>query len=205
MKTKLFLLFLASVLFLQSSCEDNDCPTYKLPNATQTGDNTIGCLLDGNVCIPKSTLFGGITKRLCYNEQTGKMSFMIYFIESDIDLRCGIPRMSVYFGAENIVSTGVTSEFWASTFIDYNPNVVGGQQVRYYGNDPNYAPILPEISGIDGQLEITKLDRTNRIISGRFRFIAVALNDYTSKTYFTEGRFDIKYNADGSCIEGCSN
>lgn len=54
--TRYTLLFLSLILLSTSSCKDDDDtptnPVDQLPPATQTGENTFGCLLDGEVFIP---------------------------------------------------------------------------------------------------------------------------------------------------------
>lgn len=202
MKTKIILLLLVPSLFLQGSCirEDNGCPTYSLPKATQTGKNTIGCKVNGVVCVPrKAILLSPITKRLCYNDQTGDLSIRVDFLPTDKEYQCGINDMSVSLSADELFNTGVVNfESW-SAVVNITP--------QYQVSDEYH--FISHLSGLSAELRITKLDRTERIISGTFHFegyyIKSGVYDFSRKVYVTHGCFDILYNADGSCIEGYEN
>jgi hypothetical protein len=204
MKTIPFLLLL-SFLFLQGSCtrEDDRCPTYKLPPATQTGANTIGCKVNGQVCIPRiGGLFSPITKRLCFNEETRKLRLIFDFISQDNDFNCGIPRMYVMVNVDNVHIIGEVEVENMYAAVDIRPNL---QVSTMY----SYRSFFPDLTA---SLEITKLDKTNRIISGTFSFeeyevLSINGDEYVfgEKAYVTDGRFDFTYNEDGSCVEGYSN
>lgn len=194
MKPKLIMLLLA-VLFIMGSCKDEF--EYTLPSATQKGANTIGCKVDGVVCIPHgASIFSPYTKRLCYNVQNGNLNCGIYFIASDNDLSSGIPRMQVGFEIDSAMSVGSFHNFFASFVI--SPGGGGGISYEYHYNYKDF----PELTGV---LEITKLDKINHIISGRFNFEGYYISysgvyDFSKKTSVTDGRFDIKYNTNGSCV-----
>ncbi len=202
MKTKQYLLiaFAALLLFFQGSCEkDNKCPNYELPPATQTGANTIGCKVNGQVCIPKiAGLFSLKTKRLCYNEENGELNLYFYFIANDKDIECNYPRMSINLSADSISNEGVYNIFSSVVEIDYSDGG-GGSALHHYS-----------ATGYTGQLFISKLDKTSRIISGTFDYEAIRWiisdeYDFNQIAQVTEGRFDFTYNEDGSCVEGYSN
>jgi len=194
MKVKLHLLLFA-LLFTNISCEEEF--DYSLPHASQKGANTIGCKINGVVCIPHgASIFSPRTKSLGYNEQNGWLNCGIYFIATDNDLSLGIPRMQVSFGMDSIYNVGVFNDFFASFVI--SPEGGGGISYEYHYSHE----IFPELSG---RIEITKLDTVNNIISGRFSFEGYHINnsgeyDSSKKSYVTDGRFDIKYNEDGSYV-----
>jgi len=204
-KTKTILLLLVSALFLQGSCtkETDRCPTYKLPKATQTGENTIGCKVNGQVCIPKiSGLFSPTTKRMCYDENTGKLILTVYFIPNDKDIECGLYDLSLKLISDSIFAAGLIDSSSYSAMVDITPQY---QPSTMY----SYRSYFPDLTAT---LEITKLDKTNRIISGTFSFegyevLSINGDDYVfgEKAYVTDGRFDFTYNEDGSCLEGYSN
>ena len=58
MKTKprIIILLVLCILFIRCSSDDDNVnasdPVNQLPEATQTGENTFGCLLDGEAFIP---------------------------------------------------------------------------------------------------------------------------------------------------------
>lgn len=204
MKTKHYILiaFAAFLLFFQGSCgKDYGCPTYKLPSATQTGENTIGCLIDDVVMVP---LGGGIwspyTKQFRYNEETGEMWYKIRFTADEKDYECGYTRRTMIFSADSIFSEGEVDAYNFSSTVDITS--------EYQGNLKTYR-YRSTMTGISGILEITTLDKTNNIISGVFEFEAYrgTTDDYNpdDKINITKGRFDFNYCPDGGTIEGYTN
>ncbi|MEW5844959.1 MAG: hypothetical protein AB1777_01700 [Bacteroidota bacterium] len=193
MKSKLMLLFLAT-LFLSGSCEKEF--EYTLPPATQKGANTIGCKVNGVVCIPHGAIiFSPYTKRLCYNEQTGEIDLGVLFLPTENDIKNGIPRFGVSVRMDSIFSPGV--------FIDFSGTISIGYYDEHGGQLPDKEYYYTQ--NISGQLNITKLDKQNNIISGIFNFDGVLFLglgewDYSQLAKVTDGRFDIGYNEDGSCI-----
>jgi len=193
MKTKFHILLFA-LLFLSSACEEEF--EYVLPPATQKGANTIGCKVNGIVCIPHgAVIFSPYTKRLCYNEQTGEVDLGFLFLPTERDVKSKLPRMGVSLRLNSVFSTGVYGNFSGTISIGYYDEY-GGQlpdKEYYYMQD------------ISGQLNITKLDKQKNIISGTFSFDGVLFLgleewDYSQLSKITDGRFDIGYNEDGSCI-----
>ncbi len=207
MKTKhLFLIaFAALLIFFQGSCEKDEdgCPVYKLPEATQTGENTIGCKVNGQVCIPKiGGLFSPTTKELCYKEETGKLILDVYFIANDMDVSCGFISTRVRIAADSVFFAGEVDLLHIGAAVDIRPNLQVSTMYSYRSSFPD----------LTANLEITKLDKTNRIISGTFSFegyevLSINGDEYVfgEKAYVTDGRFDFTYNEDGSCVEGYSN
>lgn len=186
MKSKLMLLFLAT-LFLSGSCEKEE--EYELPPASQNGANTIGCRVNGKVCVPKSSgLFSPKTKLLSYNEDTGELHLSVYFLADDSDYSKGIPEMTVRIIAKDIFSVGIDSFYTASVEIE-TPRYTRGE---WYSYNSEYPELRTEF-------KITKLDKNNHIISGIFRFegIQVGGENFDSlnvkKVEVTDGRFDFVY------------
>jgi len=193
MKTRFHILLFA-LLFLSSACEEEY--EYELPSITQRGLNTIGCKVNGIVCIPHGAgIFSPYTKRLCYNEQTGEVDFGFLFLPTESNVKSKLPRMGVSLRLNSVFSTGVYDNFSGTISIGYYDEY-GGQlpdKEYYYMQD------------ISGQLNITKLDKQKNIISGTFSFDGVLFLgleewDYSQLSKITDGRFDIGYNEDGSCI-----
>ncbi len=207
-KTPIFLTLLALLLFFQVSCDkdENDCPTYELPPATQTGENTIGCLVDEVVLVPRrGGLWSPYTKQFRYNDETGEMFFWIRFLAKEKDYECGYQKISMRFAADSIFSEGkVEADKFGATANTY-PEYMGDLKIYRYRKTMHEIP--SEI-----KLKITKLDTTNNIISGMFYFEMYehisGLNDdfdFDSKLIITEGRFDFNYCPDGETIKGYSN
>ena len=205
MKTKKIIPLLALfilMLFLQGSCkkETDRCPTYKLPPATQTGANTFGCLVNDVVFVPR---FGGLFApkpiKFLYNEQTGELRFWIIFSANERDYQCGFPETDLDFSASEVFSTGKVEHGQYRAFVDYFP--IQFDRGESYG----YRNTLPNLNA---KLEITKLDTVENIISGVFEFEAsqdFPVINPEKILYVTEGRFDFRYNQDGSVVEGYSN
>jgi|GEM_PF-141820 len=201
-KTPIFLTLLALLLFFQGSCEkvDNDCPTYKLPPATQSGENTIGCLVDDVVLVPNRGRGWNVpyTKRFRYNEETGELFFWIIFYAEDKDYECGYHKTSMRFSANSIFNEG---EIEADKF-GVTTDIYPSGELKTY----RYRSFM---TGISSKLKITKLDTTKNIISGIFSFEAYrgTSDDYNpnDKLNVTEGRFDFNYYPDGSYVTGYSN
>ena len=198
-KTKTILLLLVSALFLQGSCkkETDRCPTYELPPATQTGANTIGCLVDGVVLIPKRTEWTWNQPTILsfkYNEETGELAFRIKFAASEKAHSCGYPETSLHFVAVDIFSDGNIEPNMFGAEIDIYQELYGSLKVYRFHSG---------LEGLTAGFEITKLDTTLNIISGTFYFDTYrGTQDYDpdDKLYITEGRFDFTYNQDGSPI-----
>lgn len=153
-----------------------------LPPATQTGAGTFGCLVDGEVWVPRVPL-GTVTYRdiealISEKDGTGGGggSCNLVDIEQQIDNSMEI-------------TTGITYFFSNKYCYPDNPGVAlrfkktNGQRYlsKYFDVDENC-------------VTITRLDTLNNIISGTFNFTAYndAINK-NDKVVITDGRFDLKY------------
>jgi hypothetical protein len=54
------------------------CRKDKLPEPTQTGKGTIGCLIDGKVFKPSGGPFSGPIKKCVYEERNGGHYFILF-------------------------------------------------------------------------------------------------------------------------------
>ncbi len=166
--------------FCFAACEKNKPDTdnpYGLPNATQSGKNTLGFLLNGEPWTPKG--FNG----------TGNLS-----IDLDFGYNNGIFNI---VGYRTINST--TEQFTIGisdslnlitvphTFTIFSNSVFG---VSYTKNPCDYFS-KESTTTAQGTLKITKLDQTNRIISGTFN--ATLSKNSCETILITDGRFDMKY------------
>ena len=170
--TKTYLLILFTVLlFAANQCQKEDLT--KLPPETQTGANTFGCYVDGELFIKAKDVFLSPTPRslsASYDKKNkdfyiraysaGKVDFISMRLN---EAEVNIPKPI----SETSVTKNVTKECWNFS----------GEEV--------------------GEIIITKLDTINNIASGRFRFQAQALCiDFVgdSIVFVTDGRFDVKLN-----------
>jgi hypothetical protein len=147
-----------------------------LPDATQTGANTFGCLLNGKVWLPKGN--------------DGTANFSVYY---DPSLMGGTLNVGTYryYGSGNndrdnmnLYSDSLTQE---GTYALYQKSTRGAIYSNWkacsYANDAT-------VPYKTGELVITKLDLTNGIIAGTFHF--TLYKPGCDSIRITQGRFDKK-------------
>ncbi len=169
--------FLLTVLF--ASCKKE---ITELPPATQTGANTFGAKVDGNMWIPQG--FGAFPANDILEARfTGPTSIMINarnFSRSPTET-----EFEIYIA--NITGPG--------TFT-FNTDVVRASATTNYAYYVK-RELTPQNEWITtsthtGTITITKLDPVNNIISGTFQFNALNMYNAPQPISVTEGRFDIK-------------
>lgn len=172
-------LILPLLLLLATNCKnDDDAPTNpidKLPPATQTGEQTFGCLINGEAFIPDS--FG-----------SGRPNAFYQFVDGAYTLVVRSSR-----GGGSMESVGLSG-------IDIEP-ISENLFLLASENSGNFTGIYLIGGGITldtttkdnnpGTLIITNFDEENFIISGTFEF--TVLDDDNNEIKITEGRFDVKY------------
>lgn len=173
----LFLVF-TFLLIIASSCK-KDANKDKLPPATQTGENTFGCLVNGKVYIPKGY------------DGTGRPNPHVQY---DYDLN-GQPFLSIethQYNNNNSVA-GIDLSFFNVVRTGYYP------MPYEFKFSLGSIEILADcgISNLDSSVQrwgggvITKLDIANSIISGTFD--CKFKRPQCDTVYITDGRFDIKF------------
>ena len=177
MKNLLFILF--TILTFSCCDKDDDKPKTeleKLPPATQTGAQTFGCLIDGKAFVPPK--FGTNAPKAFYQFVGGNYTLGINAATGGgnelrgLNIGClDAPLIS----ANNYI---LLEKFPPNYFGQYT--VAGGI-------------ILNGTSSINlpGNLNITRFDSANFIISGTFDFSV--LDDNGKKIKITNGRFDMQY------------
>ena len=163
-----------------SECKKHkpETPVEQLPPVTQSGKNTLGFLLNGQPWTPKGWS-GGTTNLSVYYDQTfrgGTFNITTYRqISQDDKQTFGIAMDSLQkigtYNSENISNLKFA-------FIDAIKNC----QIDYFD-----ASIFRK-----SKLIITKLDKTNQIISGTFD-VVLYKTGCGDTLKITEGRFDMKY------------
>ena len=165
-------------LFTFSKCEKEKADTSGLPAATQVGKNTLGCMLNGQPWTPQG------------NNGTANLS-----IDFDAGVANGVFGISAY----RIISTN-NREFFGIGIKDslnfYNApftiSLTNKNLYRFYFSNNNCTFFSTDLdTQVNGTLFISKLDRTNRIISGTFNAILTKAGCADIK--ITEGRFDMKF------------
>ena len=170
------LLVLASLLLLEA-CDlfkkSDPKPLseiQKLPPATQTGKNTMGCLINGKAMVPPTTVDLGAVYQQGILQITGGAD----------NPRQGI-AVVIYEINYGLLST---TSYQLNKFPDSYSEASfqkTASSLCIYGDKSTFA----------GFVSITKIDRTNYIVSGTFEFSTVTSGCDTLK--ITNGRFDIKY------------
>jgi hypothetical protein len=175
---KQFLLTIFSFIYFGSGCKK--LQENQLPDATQTGANTYGCLVNGNTWIPSGRAAGsGInaTSGGFFGTPDGKRNIFIKAYSSN-------DYIDVYL--KNIYQTGT---YLLNKNTDVHPNVaypesygayfVDGQD--YYVTDPTHT----------GAVIITYADTSTGIVSGTFEMHLYQKNS-GKIINITKGRFDYK-------------
>jgi hypothetical protein len=172
------LVFILSILSF--SCKKD---ISALPAPTQTGANTFGCKVDGQMWGPSGfglTITAPILEASYIDGRTiiiNARNFSSSPTESEFEIHL-----------MNVVTTGV---YPLNTTTQKYPNQSGNY--AYYVVR-KFTPLNEWItnSQYTGQVSITRTDTVNRIVSGTFQFQALNLYNTPQPVYVTDGRFDIK-------------
>ncbi|SHE75437.1 hypothetical protein SAMN05444278_10543 [Psychroflexus salarius] len=179
MKNLILLIAIGLTLCCCSNDDDNN-NGETLPPATQTGANTVGCLVNGEVFLPKSE---GINPAVVCNYEYEEGEFYFNLVFSDLR-GTGVKTVSVRTSEIALQADSTYSLDQDNTIFD---SFIGGGGL--YGiNATNY---FYTNSANTGELTITRLDLSNSIISGTFWFDAI--NDKGDIVEIREGRFDYQY------------
>lgn len=170
-----------SIIFLLLVTMGAGCEKEKeepqLPPITQTGKDTFGCLVDGDIWLPKLVLAfptqpkvsAGLVREYGYRmweigaSQGAASSF--YFGIYEDSLKLG----EINISTDEMYGNGIGLHFFSKD---------------YEGTSFDWRKGLPV------QFVVTKLDTVNKIVAGTFSFDAVNMSNDTVS--ITNGRFDIK-------------
>lgn len=186
---KLCLLLLVLGLLLTSSmkCKKEKTGIDALPLTTQEGKGTFGCLINGEVFLPKGNFsVAPITCTYQYSSSEGQNGY--YFILTITNI--GNPYTSRLQLLTDSVKFVENSIYKLQT---HQLNSKGVAFARYVKtkNDDFAEEKYNTKDQLEGELKITKLDEVQQIISGTFWFEAI--NDKGEKIEVREGRFDMNY------------
>ena len=176
------LLVLLTVALTLSCCNKDEDPTKKpidlLPPATQTGEQTFGCLINGEAFVPPT--FGNNAPSAFYQFVDGN-----YFLGISASINSS-PLKSIGVSSDAIsIQEDMSYQFTnengdnAAFFARY---LLGGGIYAEYTTNTIY----------NGSITITKFDVNKFIISGIFNFKAEEINNGET-VQITEGRFDLNY------------
>lgn len=180
---KRLLIILACFSFSLLSCKKHfainpsDNP-YGLPNATQSGANTLGFLLNGQAWTPKG--FNGTSNLSIdfdFGFNNGVFGISAYRIISDSN--------RLYFGIGIKDSLNFYSAPCSFQLTNYGLYRVyfSSNNCAFYSTDSN--------TSVKGTLTLSKLDRIHNIIAGTFD--ATLYKSGCDTIQITQGRFDMKF------------
>ncbi len=182
MKTTIKLLFVL-LITLTTSCQSDDDgggdPISQLPEATQTGEQTIGCLVNGEALLPNADGDMQCFYQFIDGEYFLGVSFSKRNSPASKNIRLSIKRVELIenqtylLDNDNSISEPFTGG--SGTFTQTENFIEGGEQ---YETNENAS----------GTLTITKL--SDGIISGTFEFTAQEITT-GALIEITEGRFDL--------------
>mgnify|MGYP003583432381 CR=1 FL=1 len=169
------LLILITTFTLCSCDKDNDKPTNpvsQLPPATQTGENTFGCLINGEPFVVSNT-----------SNQTAIYQDGGLLIGGQKNINNNLTQVSMFISEANIGAIIAENNIYV-----LNSNSV--PKGEYYIENQNCFYFTS--SNYTGSLMITKIDNINFIISGKFEFKSISEN-CADIINITNGRFDLQY------------
>ncbi|UUV22122.1 DUF6252 family protein [Paenimyroides aestuarii] len=184
---KIFLLFAVALLII-ACYKDDEAPQptpepteiEKLPPATQTGANKVGCLVNGKAFLPEGQLTGSSNPYCGYFHDAFSLVFNV--VKNNDNITANGTESVVVYSSNTFLEEGNTYVLQAE-----NSDHSGGYRV-FDRNDYQFYDTNDEYIG---ELHITKLDKTNNVISGTFWFDAV--NEQSKKVEIREGRFDMVF------------
>ncbi len=186
---KIILTACLAILLTAASCKknNNNSATDQLPPITQTGANTFGCLINGNVWLPKGYDGNFLNSRITVDPSyaDGDLTVRVYRIDNGIKVRMSLTSDSIK--TIGIYQIGTISR---TKFVLQKNNV---------DNSTNYCDVIqhtnggPNPSNISGFIKITRYDLTNRIFSGEFEITFNNTNcGFGEPVRITQGRFDYR-------------
>ena len=181
------LLMILIVISLTSACKKEKVkPIDELPEATQEGKNTFGCLVNGEAFLPKGGRFARPSPQCSYpflDNRSGRgYCFSLIASNKAEPNILKIVRLETYFKELE------ESKTYSLTVPGVKEEASGEYSVSTPRSLGEHYWVQPPVTG---ELRITKLDKVKRILAGTFWFDA--LNDEGEKVEVREGRFDMKY------------
>ncbi len=181
MKIRLYLI-LTVVLFIITSCsKEKDCdnPIDCLPSITQTGANTAGCLVNGEVLIPDGQ---GINTGSVLKAQ------YTYSGDGDDDFVFGLSIRDLTSGGSKMVLIQIRNKKLVEGEI-YELKSEDSNSIGFYNN--GYIGSYVTTDDHRGELIISHIDAASRTVSGTFWFDAADQDGETVEV--RNGRFDVFY------------
>lgn len=189
---------LAAVLILllttTCGCVKDRLEEDQLPPITQTGKNTFGCVIDGQVLIPKDgggLNLSGISNRsksftaFFPSDNTNNLTITVYNARDKAGGAIYIyiydlNKVGTYTLRNSEISYGNPAQLAYSHVSIIKPDITDNNNFYYLSYENS------------GSINISRYD--NDIISGTFSLKAVNENDSNDVIEITDGRFDIDHN-----------
>ena len=194
MKKNLMKYGIFMIMLCFASCSSCKKEIDALPSATQEGKNTFGCLIDGQAYVPNgggglissAPISGGYAYSSITCAYRGKNVWINTYSKDG-------KRISLYL--ENVVRTGIYPLKYTTPGA---PSELCPPNHAIYSKNVGATPTAPSTSYLyatdseyTGEINITRADTVNRIVSGTFFF--KARRPSTSEIIeITNGRFDVK-------------
>jgi|ERR1035437_6951454 hypothetical protein len=181
----LLIYFLVLTVLTASMCKKKPVdPIDQLPPETQTGANTFGCLVNGEVLIPKGSSLSGPNLACIYQYLITGTPAGYTFALGATDKKDPCNIKTVGFGFDSVVmKRGIY-------LLRLRKNGQGGGAVRM-GMCNMTSNNFDTNESITGELNLKNFDEANQVASGTFWFNAINSNGDTIKV--TNGRFDMHY------------
>ena len=174
-------ILLATFILFITSCKKDDDETQNpldaLPPATQIGAQTFGCLVNGEIFLPKK--FGQNSLNAFYQNMNGLYTLSISSESGEINTE-----------SQFIVIGGISVPAVEEQTYNLTSDKIGNFTGLFTDNGLNDSA-QPTSDLKPGKLIITNHDTENFIISGNFEFTILDKNN--KKIKVTNGRFDVKY------------
>ena len=172
-----------------TSCSSCKKEINALPEATQTGKNTFGCLIDGQAWIPSPSGSGAMGSKPIsggyMNAPTGAPSS---YGNNNV-------WVNAYNGSE-VISLYIRNVNKTGTYpLNFNtqPAPANLYPQNYAGftryNNASGGDYFMTTSNYTGTVEITRADTVSKILAGRFSFVGI--NNMGETISVTDGRFDL--------------
>jgi hypothetical protein len=189
------MLLLGTLLCLSTACnKDDDGPDnpYGLPNATESGANTFGCLINGEPWVAKLGVFApGLHEIVAYYDEENEGVSDLYGFN---------------IGANYLVSSKDSAKaeiFGIHIMPIYNSGLIDFSDLTR--KDADFYTELLNVSGTtkhfeldtlyDNFMDVTKLDTVKNIFSAVFDLRLIRSNSSEVELLtITQGRFDVTYN-----------
>jgi hypothetical protein len=154
----------------------------QLPPETQNGANTFGCLVNGQVFVPRgSDGYSGTNIKAYYQYiYPSPVGYVFQLAATDYNSK---PLLAVDLGLDSLkVSEGQT--FRLKQGISGN-----GEAIHWIGVDFSKRFITNDT--VNGEIHFKKFEQANQIASGTFWFDGI--NSFGEIIHVTQGRFDVKF------------